>query len=36
MAIIGFRHKGLVGGNWRVTFRFVGPDVSDVNYEDYH
>lgn len=25
-----------VSGNWRVTFRFVGPDVSDVNYEDYH
>ena len=25
-----------VSGNWRVTFRFLGPDVSDVNYEDYH
>ena len=25
-----------VSGNWRVTFRFVGPDVSDVTYEDYH
>ena len=25
-----------VSGNWRVTFRFVGPDISDVNYEDYH
>jgi proteic killer suppression protein len=25
-----------VSGNWRVTFRFVGPDVSDVDYEDYH
>lgn len=25
-----------VSGNWRVTFRFVGPDVFDVNYEDYH
>ena len=25
-----------VSGNWRVTFRFVGPDVTDVNYEDYH
>ena len=25
-----------VSGNWRVTFQFVGPDVSDVNYEDYH
>lgn len=25
-----------VSGNWRVTFRFVGPDVSDVHYEDDH
>ncbi len=25
-----------VSGNWRVTCRFVGPDVSHVNYEDYH
>jgi proteic killer suppression protein len=25
-----------VSGNWRVTFRLVGPDVSDVHYEDYH
>lgn len=25
-----------VSGNWRVTFRFEGPDVVDVNYEDYH
>ncbi len=25
-----------VSGNWRVTFRFSGPDVEDVNYEDYH
>ena len=25
-----------VSGNWRVTFRFVGPDVSHVDYEDYH
>ena len=24
-----------VSGNWRVTFRFVPPDVSDVDYEDY-
>ena len=23
-------------GNWRVTFRFEGPDAVDVNYEDYH
>jgi proteic killer suppression protein len=25
-----------VSGNWRVTFRFVGEDVTNVNYEDYH
>ncbi len=25
-----------VSGNWRVTFRFDGPDVVDVDYEDYH
>ena len=25
-----------VSGNWRVTFQFVGADVSDVHYEDYH
>jgi proteic killer suppression protein len=25
-----------VSGNWRVTFRFSGPDVEDVNHEDYH
>lgn len=25
-----------VSGNWRVTFRFEGKDVVDVNYEDYH
>jgi proteic killer suppression protein len=25
-----------VSGNWRLTFRFAGPDVSDVDYEDYH
>lgn len=25
-----------VSSNWRVTFRFAGPDVTDVNYEDYH
>ncbi|RKZ77458.1 MAG: peptidase [Candidatus Parabeggiatoa sp. nov. 1] len=23
-------------GNWRVTFRFIGPDAEVVNYEDYH
>lgn len=25
-----------VSGNWRVTFRYEGSDVTDVNYEDYH
>ncbi|MCP4471453.1 MAG: peptidase [Gammaproteobacteria bacterium] len=25
-----------VSGNWRVTFKFVGPDAVDVDYEDYH
>lgn len=25
-----------VNGNWRVTFRFVGPDVERVDYQDYH
>ncbi|MCH7566909.1 MAG: type II toxin-antitoxin system RelE/ParE family toxin [Nitrospirae bacterium] len=25
-----------VSGNWRVTFRFKGQDVMDVDYEDYH
>ncbi len=25
-----------VSGNWRITFQFSGPDVKDVNYEDYH
>ena len=25
-----------VSGNWRVTFKFDGPDVIDVDYEDYH
>jgi proteic killer suppression protein len=25
-----------VSGNWRVTFRFEGPDALDVDYEDYH
>jgi proteic killer suppression protein len=26
----------IVSGNWRITFRFSGPDVKEVNYEDYH
>jgi toxin HigB-1 len=25
-----------VGGNWRITFRFVAGDAYDVNLEDYH
>jgi toxin HigB-1 len=25
-----------VSGNWRVTFRFEGGHVMDVNYLDYH
>ena len=25
-----------IGGNWRITSRFVAPDVSAVNDEDYH
>jgi toxin HigB-1 len=25
-----------VSGNWRVTFKFSGRDVTDVDYEDYH
>ncbi len=25
-----------VNGNWRLTFRFVGPDVEMLNYVDYH
>lgn len=25
-----------VNGNWRITFRFIGHDVTDVDYEDYH
>lgn len=25
-----------VSRNWRITFRFDGPDAVDVNYQDYH
>lgn len=25
-----------VSGNWRVTFKFSGSDVKEVDYEDYH
>jgi proteic killer suppression protein len=34
------RRKGTwsvkVSGNWRVTFKFDGPDATDIDYEDYH
>lgn len=47
MDLHGFRLHPLTGdragtwavtvrGNWRVTFRFEGEDVADVQYEDYH
>ena len=25
-----------VSGNWRIPFRFVGEDATNVNLEDYH
>jgi toxin HigB-1 len=25
-----------VSGNWRLTFRFDGPDATLVDYQDYH
>ena len=25
-----------VSGNWRITFKFSGPGIEEVNYEDYH
>jgi proteic killer suppression protein len=25
-----------VSGNWRIVFRFNGPDAADVDYVDYH
>jgi toxin HigB-1 len=35
-----FERKGewamTVSGNWRITFRFVGEDATDLNLEDYH
>jgi len=47
MDLPGFRFHPLKGeragefavsvtGNWRLTFRFDGVDVLDVNLEDYH
>ena len=29
-------HAVSVSGNWRITFRFEGPDSVDVDYLDYH
>ena len=25
-----------VSGNWRITFKFDGPDAKELDYEDYH
>ena len=25
-----------VSGNWRITFKFDGPDAIELDYEDYH
>ncbi|KWH60961.1 MULTISPECIES: type II toxin-antitoxin system RelE/ParE family toxin [Burkholderia] len=47
MNVPGWRFHGLAGalgghyavgvnGNWRLTFRFDGPDVVLVDYQDYH
>jgi toxin HigB-1 len=30
------RYAIKVTGNWRITFRFAGGDVFDVDLEDYH
>ena len=30
------RYSVRVSGNWRVTFKFDGPEAIDVDYEDYH
>jgi proteic killer suppression protein len=30
------RWSARVSGNWRLTFRFAGEDVVDVDDEDYH
>ena len=34
------RRKGTwsvwVSGNWRITFKFTGPNATEVDYEDYH
>ncbi|MBK6742095.1 MAG: type II toxin-antitoxin system RelE/ParE family toxin [Hydrogenophilales bacterium] len=47
MNVPGWRLHGLTGdlaghwsvtvnGNWRLTFRFEGPDAELVDYQDYH
>ncbi|MGU7783397.1 type II toxin-antitoxin system RelE/ParE family toxin [Burkholderia sp. PU8-34] len=47
MNVPGWRFHGLAGGleghyavsvsgNWRLTFRFEGPDAVLVDYQDYH
>jgi toxin HigB-1 len=37
---LGGRRRGTwsvrVSGNWRITFRFNGPDAYEVDLEDYH
>ena len=34
------KHRGRwlvrVSGNWRISYKFEGPDAVDVDYEDYH
>ncbi len=30
------RYSVRVSGNWRVTFKFEGPEAIDIDYEDYH
>jgi len=32
----GGRWSVRVSGNWRITFKFEGPDAIEVDYEDYH
>ena len=33
---LGGHYAVSVSGNWRVTFRFEGGHVVDVNFLDYH
>lgn len=32
----GIRRSVRVSGNWRVTFKFEGPDAIAIDSEDYH